>query len=61
METGNEFLNFHLIRNWSPNFAKFEVLSLDCNHAAFKNRKIMHFMEDAISELEPFVWNLGDL
>ena len=39
-ETGDEFLNFHFIRNWSPSqkdhikirqFTKFEVTSLDCN------------------------------
>ena len=41
METGDEFFNFHFIRNWSPShersqikisqFTKFELLSLECN------------------------------
>ena len=36
MKTRDNFLNFHLIRNWSPSqeisqFTKFEVLSLECN------------------------------
>ena len=41
METGEEFSNFHFIRNWSPShersqikisqFIKFELLSLECN------------------------------
>ena len=46
-------------------FTKVEVLSLDCNHVEGfqKSEKIRDCMElgDAISELETFVGNLGDL
>ena len=47
-------------------FTKFEVPLLDCNHVeGFKKlEKIRDFVwiwGDAISKLETFVWNLGDL
>ena len=52
MKTRDELLNFHLIRNWSPDhkkdhikisqFTKFEVLSLDCNHVeGFQKSEIL--------------------
>ena len=46
-------------------FAKFEVLSLDCNHVeGFQNSEklvTLYGFGDANSELETFVWSLGDL
>ena len=67
-------LNFHLIRTWSPSqerspkinqVSKFEVLSFYCNNVEGfqKSEKLETVLDlgDAISELETFVWNLGDL
>ena len=69
----DEFINFHLIRNWRPSkkddhikisqFTKFEPLSVDfnCVEGSQKSEKLEMDLRNSFSELETFVWNLGDL